>query len=130
MVIEAVLVALAALTGSAMAATPGKTLAIIAAPRATPVVAGEMVPVTIRGVYDRKVAMEEMTIVPSGEFDWIQLVPDIWRNEMVGGFSRLVVERKLAIFPKRSGILSFDPINCAVLEWVAVTRSGSRQNVR
>ena len=114
MVIEAVLVALAALTGSAMAATPGKTLAIIAAPRATPVVAGEMVPVTIRGVYDRKVAMEEMTVVPSAEFDWIQLVPDIWRNEMVGGFSRLVVERKLAIFPKRSGILSFGPADHAL----------------
>lgn len=102
------------LAGPAAAASPGKTLEIIASPRATPIIAGEMVPITIRGVYDRKVALEEMTITPSAAFDWIQLVPDIWSTAMVNGLSHLVVERKLAVFAKVSGIDTFGPVDHAM----------------
>ena len=35
-------------------------------------VVGEMVPVVIRAVYDRKIANEKLEIAPSDSFDWIQ----------------------------------------------------------
>ena len=100
------------LAGVARAEQPeGKSLVILAEPRARPVVAGEMVPVTIRGVYDTEIALERMEIAPSPSFDWIQLAPDDWRNEMVDGIRRRVVERRLAVFPKVSGIDSFGPVD-------------------
>ena len=94
--------------------TPGKTLRIIVSPRATPVVAGEMVPVTIRGVYDTEIALEEMTIARSDGFDWIQLARDDWHDEMIDGVSRRVVERRLAVFPKVSGLDTFGPVDHAL----------------
>ncbi|PZQ51537.1 MAG: hypothetical protein DI556_05120 [Rhodovulum sulfidophilum] len=111
MVIRASLLA-ALLAAPALAEeTPGKLLEIIARPRVTPVVAGEMVPVTIRGVYDTEIALEEMKIAPSPGFDWIQLAPDDWRDEMIGGLRRRVVERHLAVFPKVSGLDTFGPVD-------------------
>ena len=63
------LVVAAVVAAPAGAASPGKTLEFIVEPKATPIVAGEMVPVTLRGVYDQKVAIEEMVLAPSTAFD-------------------------------------------------------------
>lgn len=111
-ILRATLLALAitgATAAGARAESPGKTLDFVVEPLATPIVAGEMVPVTLRGVYDQKVAIEEVVLAPSTAFDWIQLVPDRWRSERIGGVSRLVFERRLAIFPKVSGVDTFGP---------------------
>lgn len=93
-------------------ATPAmaeKTLEIIAHPTAPRIVEGEMIPVTIRGVYDTKVALESLTILPSDRFDWVQLTKDSWQNERIGGRSYLVFERKLALFARHTGIATFGP---------------------
>ncbi len=98
------------LATTAQAETPGKTLDIIATPRAGSIIEGEMIPVTIRGVYDTKVALEEMTVLPSDRFDWVQLTKDDWHNERIDGVNFLVVERKLALFARQTGVARFGPV--------------------
>ena len=61
------------------------TLTIRPEPRHEDLIVGEMLPVTIRAVYDRKVANEKLEIAPSDGFDWIQIAPDSWRQEMIDG---------------------------------------------
>jgi len=103
--------ALLCLLATVAAAEPsGKTLEIIASPRARSIIEGEMIPVTIRGVYDTKVALEKMTILPSDRFDWVQLAKDDWHNERIGGKNFLVVERKLAVFARQTGVARFGPV--------------------
>lgn len=110
MVIHAAFAALLLLAATAAGAqTPERRLEILAFPRADSVVAGEMVPVTVRGIYDRKVTLEEMTIRPGDSFDWVQLAKDDWHEERIDGRQRLVVERRLALFPKHSGSSRFGP---------------------
>jgi hypothetical protein len=121
-----VLLAVLAATSARSEQVPGKTLEIIAHPRVSPVIAGEMVPVTIRGVYDTEIALEEMKIAPSPSFDWIQLVPDDWHDEMVDGVSRRIVERRLAVFPKVSGMDSFGPVDHVL---TAIGASSRREDV-
>ncbi len=60
------------------------TLAFVPHPRHETVVAGEMVPVTLRAVYDRKVALEDLEIAPSDE---LRLGPDRARP-LAGGDDR------------------------------------------
>lgn len=72
-------------------------------------IAGEMVPVTLRAVYDRKVSREAMTIAPSDSFDWIQTGPDRWQETMIDGKPYITMERPLALFPRRPGVLTFGP---------------------
>lgn len=73
-------------------------------------VVGEMVNVTIRAVYDRKVANDKLEIAPTDAFDWIQTSQDDWREEMIDGLPWIVMERHLAIWPKRAGLLQFGPV--------------------
>jgi hypothetical protein len=97
----------------ALAPRPGAaeslTLAFEPHPSHATVVAGEMVLVTLRAVYDRKVALEDLEIAPSDSFDWVQTAPDRWREERIGGKSWITMERDLAIVPKRAGVLHFGP---------------------
>lgn len=72
-------------------------------------VVGEMINVTIRAKYDRKIANEKLEIDPSGAFDWIQTRPDDWREERIDGLPWIVMERHLAVWPKRAGMLYFGP---------------------
>lgn len=93
-------------------ATPAlaeKTLEIVAAPLSPRIVEGEMIPVTIRGIYDTKIAIERLTILPSDRFDWVQLTDDDWREERIEGRNRIVFERRLALFARQTGIASFGP---------------------
>jgi hypothetical protein len=85
------------------------TLSFVPHPAHETVVAGEMVPVTLRAVYDRKIALEDLEIAPSDSFDWIQTRPDRWREEMIDGKSWITMERDLALVPKRAGLLYFGP---------------------
>ncbi|MDH2328901.1 hypothetical protein QCN27_18800 [Cereibacter sp. SYSU M97828] len=85
-------------------------LEIIAHPTSPRIVEGEMIPVTIRGTYDRKVALERLLVLPSDRFDWVQLEKDDWREERIDGRLRIVFERKLALFPRRTGIAAFGPV--------------------
>lgn len=86
------------------------TLTLIPKPRQAAIVAGEMVPLTIRAVYDLKIANEHLEIAPSEAFDWLQIAPDDWHEERIGGLPRLVMERRLALFPRRAGVLHFGPV--------------------
>ncbi|WP_225029489.1 hypothetical protein [Xinfangfangia pollutisoli] len=72
-------------------------------------VAGEMVAITIRAVYDRKIANERLEIAPTDAFDWVQTQADDWHQEMIDGLPWIVMERHLAIWPKRTGPLQFGP---------------------
>jgi hypothetical protein len=85
------------------------TLTFVPHPLHDEIVAGEYVPVTLRAVYDRKVAREDLTIAPSDSFDWLQAAPDDWHEEMIDGLPWIVMERKLALFPKGPGLLHFGP---------------------
>lgn len=76
---------------------------------AQPVV-GEMIPIVIRAVYDYKIANEKLEITPSDAFDWIQTHPDDWHEERIGGLPKIVMERRLALWPKRAGPLQFGPV--------------------
>lgn len=84
------------------------SLSITADPSRQPVV-GEMVEVEIRGVYDRKIAVEKLEIDPSDAFDWIQTGADDWSEERIDGRSWIVFRRHLAVWPRRAGPLQFGP---------------------
>ncbi|WP_283179687.1 hypothetical protein [Gemmobacter sp. 24YEA27] len=73
-------------------------------------VVGEMIPVIIRAVYDYKIANEKLEITPSTAFDWIQTHPDDWHEERIDGLPKIVMERRLALWPKRAGPLQFGPV--------------------
>lgn len=92
-----------------LAAAESLTLRFEPHPSHDAIVAGEMVPVTLRAVYDRKVAREALEIAASDSFDWIQTAPDHWGEEEIDGKSWIVMERALAIVPKRAGLLHFGP---------------------
>ena len=103
-----------------------KTLSFVASPASSSIIAGEMVLTTIRGVYDRKVALETLTLSSSADFDWIQLGKDVWREERIEGRAYLTFERHLAIFPKHGGLVSFGP---AEHELTVITAAGEREKV-
>lgn len=84
-------------------------LAILADDTGRKPVVGEMIEVTIRATYDRKIANEKLVIAPTDAFDWIQTRADDWREELIDGLPHIVMERHLAIWPKRAGLLSFGP---------------------
>jgi hypothetical protein len=83
-----------------------------------------MVPVTLRAVYDRKVALQKLTIAPSDSFDWIQTAPDHWREVRIDGQSWITMERPLALVPKRAGVLHFGP---ATHELTIIDEKSQRQ---
>ncbi|MDD2867308.1 hypothetical protein [Neomegalonema sp.] len=104
-----------------------KTLSFVPHPTSSSIIQGEMVLATLRGVYDRKIALEKMTLSPSADFDWIQLGPDVWREERVEGRSFLTFERPLAIFPKHGGLSNFGP---AEHDLTIITAAGDRQPMK
>ena len=109
MVMRLVLCLLALLAGPAFA--EGRLeLDLIPHPTYSEIVVGEMVPVIVRGVYERSIAREDLVIAPTDAFDWIQLAQDDWHREMIDGRSYMVMERKLALFPKRAGPGRFGPV--------------------
>lgn len=90
------------------------------------VIEGEMVLVTIRGVYDRKVAVQKLHLAPSDGFDWVQIAQDHWREERIDGLPWIVFERHLAVWPRRSGTLIFGP---ARHEMTVIDKQSQRKDV-
>ncbi len=101
-------------------------LSIETAPRDFPPVVGEMVEVTIRAVYDRKIANEKLEIVAGDGFDWVQTRADDWREERIDGLPYIVMERHLALWPKRAGPVQFGPVRHHL---TVIDRQSQRQDV-
>lgn len=113
------------LAGPAMAEGDLK-LSILRDPGHPQPVVGEMVPITIRAVYDRKVANEHLEIAPSDVFDWIQTHPDDWHEERIDGLPKIVMERRIALWPKRAGPVQFGPARHRL---TIIDRQSQRQDV-
>ncbi|MBS7537540.1 BatD family protein [Ancylobacter lacus] len=73
-------------------------------------VVGEMLPVTLRGEYTSRIALETLTFPGSDSYDWMQLARDRWRDEEIGGRTVRVFERHLALFPRHAGTLAIGPV--------------------
>ena len=101
-------------------------LDILAAPDRPQPVVGEMMRVTIRAVYDLKIANENLVITGGSGFDWIQIRPDNWREEQIDGLPRIVMERELAVWPKVAGPLSFGPVSHQL---TVIDRQSQRQDI-
>ncbi|POF34799.1 BatD family protein [Roseibium marinum] len=78
-------------------------------PEMLPVV-GEMIPVTVRGEYTHRIALETLTFPDSDAYDWMQLARDDWREERVNGRTLLVLERRIALFPRKAGPITIGPL--------------------
>ncbi len=89
---------------------PQMRMSIHADPGHQTSVVGEMIPLTIRAVYDLKVAAEKLEITGTEGFDYIQTGPDDWHEEIIDGLSRIVMERHIAVWPKQSGMVTFGPV--------------------
>jgi hypothetical protein len=87
----------------------GDGLRLLLPQGARPVV-GEMIPVTLRGEYTSRIALETLTFPNSEDYDWLQLARDQWRDEEIGGRTVRVFERRLAIFPRHAGTLMMGPV--------------------
>ncbi len=92
-------------------------------PEVHPVV-GEMIPITIRGEYSRRITLETLTFPDSGDYDWMQLARDSWRDERVDGRSVKVLERRIALFPRHAGSLTVGPL---IHRLTVVGQSGGRE---
>lgn len=79
-------------------------------PEKNPVV-GEMIPVTIRGEYTRRITLETLTFPDSDDYDWMQVARDSWREERVDGRAVKVFERRIALFPRHAGKLTIGPLS-------------------
>ncbi|WP_207103157.1 BatD family protein, partial [Paracoccus shandongensis] len=96
------------LAGPALA--QGDTRLMVLHDHGNPVVS-EMVELTIRGEYDLTVSLEDMQFPNSPDYDWIQVARDDWHKERVNGRLLQIFERKVALFPRRAGVLTVGPIN-------------------
>ncbi|MEL6294049.1 MAG: hypothetical protein AAFR10_07275 [Pseudomonadota bacterium] len=66
----------------------------------------EMVLITIRGIYRRHITLESLVQPGLDGFSWAQLGPDMWREERLDGKKVKVFERRMAVYPDRSGSLT------------------------
>lgn len=85
-------------------------LELVLDPRTEAPLEGEMVLATIRGFYRETITNEDLKLRRMTDFDWIQLKPDLWTEQPIDGLPTVVFERRIALFPKRSGALTLFPI--------------------
>lgn len=85
-------------------------------------VVGEMIPVTVRGEYTGQISLEKMTFPDSDAYDWIQLARDRWADERVDGKLYRTFERRIAVFPRRSGTLTIGPVTHRLTKASGTTR--------
>lgn len=105
---------------------PVMRMSIQADPGHTASIVGEMIPLTVRAVYDLKIANEELELAGTDGFDWIQTGPDDWHEEMIDGKSRIVMERHLAVWPKHTGLVTFGPV---IHHLTVIDRQSQRQDM-
>lgn len=94
-------------------------------PEMRPVV-GEMIPLTFRGEYTSRIALETLTFPDSDAYDWMQLARDTWREERVAGRTVLVLERRIALFPRKAGPVTIGPV---VHRLTVSTGNGGREEL-
>lgn len=66
----------------------------------------EMVMIVIRGTYRRHITREQLEQPDLEGFNWTQLGPDVWREERIRGRPVKVMERRMALYAERPGILT------------------------
>ena len=69
----------------------------------------EMVLIKIRGTFRRHITRESLVQPELDGFNWSQLGPDRWFEEQIDGKKVKVFERKMALFPNRSGTIEIGP---------------------
>ncbi|MGB0903693.1 MAG: hypothetical protein ACPGVJ_02235, partial [Mangrovicoccus sp.] len=69
----------------------------------------EMVMIRIRGAYRRHITLEKLEQPDLDGFSWAQLGPDHWSEERINGRPVKVFERRMALYPTRSGRLTIGP---------------------
>jgi len=94
-------------------------------PEMQPVV-GEMIPLTVRGEYTSRIALETLTFPDSDAYDWMQLARDTWREERVEGRTVLVLERRIALFPRKAGPITIGPVTHRL---TVATNTGGREEL-
>ncbi|MBN9671485.1 BatD family protein [Roseibium aggregatum] len=109
------------LTGAARA----ESLRLVVPDGIRPVV-GEMIAVTIRGEYTRRITLETLIFPDSEAYDWVQLARDSWKEERVKGRAVLVFQRRIALFPRQAGSLEIGPVTH---ELTVVAGNGGRETL-
>lgn len=105
--VRAALLAALLLGAAARAQDTGDyALSAIPAPQAQTLYAGEMLLVTLRGVYDDDILLEKMVAPRAEGWSWTQLGHDQWREERIDGLVRRVFERRFAFFADRAETLT------------------------
>lgn len=66
---------------------------------------GEMVLVTLEGVFRLPIIRESMIQPPLEGFSWMQLGTDYWSDQRVDGYPVKVFRRRMALFPEAAGTL-------------------------
>lgn len=67
---------------------------------------GEMVLLTIRGIYRRHITLEALHEPDLEGFNWTQLGADLWRDERIDGEKVKTMTRRMAVYPNRAGDLT------------------------
>ena len=103
---------------------PGEIkLEVIAEARDHPVLAEEMVLITIRGSYRIPITLENLVQPDLQGFDWMQLGEDHWFNTVEDGLTVVNLERRMALFPQEPGEIE---IGAFVHELNLLSPSGQR----
>ncbi len=85
-------------------------LELVLDPRSEQPFVGEMVLATIRGIYSEHIGREDLKLRPMTDFDWNRLGQDAWTEDRVDGRRARVMERRVALYPRRAGTLEILPI--------------------
>ncbi|SFS81016.1 Oxygen tolerance [Sulfitobacter marinus] len=67
---------------------------------------GEMVLITIKGIYRRHITREKLVQPDFEGFSWSQLGDDTWRDERINGELVKTFRRRMAIYPSKPGALT------------------------
>ena len=70
---------------------------------------GEMILITIRGLYDVTIGLERLVQPDLRQFGWVQLGRDSWTSARIEGRQLTVFERRLALYPEAAGTLAIAP---------------------
>lgn len=83
---------------------------------------GEMILLSIHGTFRIPVVRESLRQPSLDGLDWMQLGEDRWYKEREDGFEVLKFERRMALFPQRTGTITIDPF---VHELEMLSRTGA-----
>jgi hypothetical protein len=70
---------------------------------------GEMILITVRGLYDVTIGLERLEQPDLRNFGWMQLGRDSWTSERIDGRQLTVFKRRLALYPEAAGTLTIAP---------------------